>query len=139
MATTVVVVGRRHHDGVSSAVIAARDAADVIRVPFRMGDPEALLGLATTALVEPAVTRHSGVARFESVHTWVHTEVRGWTFADSIDDHEFAALHDAAQEQLIDLVTASGVTFDVSALVVNGSTVRTRRRTDTLRIGRGSR
>jgi SAM-dependent methyltransferase len=98
------------------------DAADAIRVPFQMGDPETLLGLATTALAEPTVTRHPGVARFETVQAWVHTEIRGWTLADSIDDHGFATLLDAAQEQLFDLVADSGVAFDVSALVVSGST-----------------
>ena len=98
------------------------DAADAIRAPFKMGDPEMLLDLATTALAEPTVTRHPGVARFETVHAWVHTEIRGWTLADSIDDQGFAALLGAANEQLSDLVTDSGVVFDVSALVVSGST-----------------
>ena len=98
------------------------DAADAIRVPFQMGDPETLLGLATTALADPTVTRHPGVARFDTVQAWVHTEIRGWTLADTIDDHGFATLLDAAQDQLSDLVTNSGVAFDVSALVVNGST-----------------
>jgi ubiquinone/menaquinone biosynthesis C-methylase UbiE len=97
------------------------DAADAIRVPFKMGDPETLLSLATTALAEPTVTRLPGVARFESIQAWVHTEIRGWTLADSIDDHGFAALLDAAQEQLSDLVADSAVAFDVSALVVSGS------------------
>jgi SAM-dependent methyltransferase len=98
------------------------DAADAIRVPFHMGDPETLLALATTALAEPTVTRHPGVARFESVEAWVHTEIRGWTLADSIDDHGFTTLLDAAQEQLSDLATDSRVAFDVSALVVSGRT-----------------
>jgi hypothetical protein len=98
------------------------DAAHAIRVPFQMGDPDTLLGLATTALAEPTVTRHHGVARFETVQSWVHTEIRGWTLADSIDDHEFATLLDAAQQQLSDLVADNGVSFDVSALVVSGST-----------------
>jgi SAM-dependent methyltransferase len=98
------------------------DAADAIRVPFRMGDPETLLGLATTALAEPTVTRHPGVARFDTVQAWVHTEIRGWTLADSIDDNGFATLLDAAQEQLSDLATDGQVAFDVSALVVSGCT-----------------
>jgi SAM-dependent methyltransferase len=97
------------------------DAADAIRVPFRLGDPATLLDLATTALSEPAVTRHPGVARFETVQAWVHTEIRGWTLADSIDDRGFAALLAAAQEQLSDLVADNdGVAFDVSALVLSG-------------------
>ena len=42
--------------------------------------------------------------------------------ADSIDDREFTALLDAAHDQLADLVTDSGVAFDVSTLLVSGST-----------------
>jgi SAM-dependent methyltransferase len=97
------------------------DAADAIRVPFHLGDPGRLAGLAPVALSDPTVTQHPGVARFESVQAWVHTEIRGWTLADSIDDRGFAALLDAAKEQLSDLVVDGRVAFDLSALVVNGS------------------
>ena len=98
------------------------DAADAIRVPFHMGDADNLVSLAEAALRDTAVTRHPGVARFESVQAWVHTEIRGWTLADTIADHEFATLVDAADDQLGDLVTDNGVAFDVSTLVVTGST-----------------
>jgi SAM-dependent methyltransferase len=98
------------------------DAADAIRAPFQMGDPDSLVGLATTALSDPEVTRHRGVARFESIQAWLHAEIRGWTLADAIDDRGFATLLDAAQEQLCDLAADSAVAFDVSALVVSGST-----------------
>ena len=98
------------------------DAADAIRAPYQMGDADTLLGLATIGLSEPTVTRRSGVARFESVHAWLHTEIRGWTLADTVDDRRFAALLDVANEQLSDLVADGRVAFDVSALVVNGST-----------------
>jgi len=98
------------------------DAADAIRAPFRLGDPDTLVDLATIAISDPAVTHHAGVARFESVEAWLHTEIRGWTLADTIDDRGFAMLLDAAHEQLSDLVADGQVAFDVSALVVNGST-----------------
>jgi hypothetical protein len=81
-----------------------------------------LVGLATAALSDPAVTRHSSVARFESVQAWLHTEIRGWTLADTIDDHGFATLLDAAQSELTDFVADGMVAVDVSALVVSGST-----------------
>jgi hypothetical protein len=97
------------------------DAADAIRVPFQLGDPDALVGLATVALSDPTVTRHPGVARFASIEAWLHTEIRGWTLADTIDDRGFATLLDAAQEQLSDLAADGRVAFDVSALVVSGS------------------
>lgn len=98
------------------------DAADAIRAPFQMGDDtEALAAIARAALTKPTVTRHRGLARFESLHAWLHTEIRGWTLADAIDDTRFMTLLDAAQNQLSDLVTDRGVLFDVSALVVTGS------------------
>jgi SAM-dependent methyltransferase len=97
------------------------DAAGAIRVPFHMGDPDMLVGLATAAVCDPAVTRHPGVARFQSLDEWLHTEIRGWTLADTIDDHGFTTLLDAAHDQLSDLVEGSRVVFDVSALIVSGS------------------
>jgi SAM-dependent methyltransferase len=96
------------------------EAADAIRVPFRLGDPELLAGLAAGAVSDPVVTRHTGVARFESIDAWLHTEIRGWTLADTIDDHGYATLLDAAQRELADLVTDGRVAFEVSALVVSG-------------------
>lgn len=96
-------------------------AADAIRVPFQMGDGGALAQIAGAALAEPTVTRRPGVARFESLEAWLHTEIRGWTLSDAIDDAGFTTLLDAAQKQLSDLVSDCGVLFDVSALVVSGS------------------
>jgi SAM-dependent methyltransferase len=98
------------------------DAAEAIRAPFQMGDPDRLIGLATTALSDTAVTRHPGVARFESVQAWLHTEIRGWTLADAIDDDGFAILLDAAHDRLSDLAQDGRVAFDVSALLVSGTT-----------------
>jgi SAM-dependent methyltransferase len=97
------------------------DAADAIRAPFQMGDPDSLIRLAATALSDPAVSRHPGTAHFESVQAWLHTEIRGWTLADTIDDHAFATLLDAAHDRLSDLAADGRVAFDVSALLVNGT------------------
>jgi SAM-dependent methyltransferase len=102
------------------------DAAGAIRVPFHMSDTDMLAGLASAAVRDPAVTRHPGVARFKSLQDWLHTEIRGWTLADTIDDHGFATLLEAAHDQLADLVEDSRVVFDVSALVVSGSTTTDR-------------
>jgi SAM-dependent methyltransferase len=96
-------------------------AADAIRAPFRCGDDDALADLAAAHLAEPTVTRRHGTARFESLDAWLHTEIRGWTLADVIDDDGFAALVDATNAHLADLVTDGRVTFDVSALVVRGA------------------
>lgn len=95
-------------------------AADALRVPFLLGDPAALTALVGHGIADPTVDRCAGVARFESLGDWLHTEIRGWTLAEVIDDDGFARLLDAATDRLSDLVAADGVAFDVSALVVSG-------------------
>lgn len=82
---------------------------------------EALADIASAGLQTPTVTRHRGVARFESLEAWLHTEIRGWTLADAIDDDGFAKLLDHAHQHLADLAESNGVSFGVSALVVSGS------------------
>lgn len=85
-----------------------------------MGDTEALADIASAGLQAPTVTRHRGVARFESLEAWLHTGIRGWTLADAIDDDGFAKLLDHAHQDLADLAESNGVSFGVSALVVSG-------------------
>lgn len=97
------------------------EAADAIRVPFRLGDPNLLADIASNGIGDPTVTRHRSVARFESLEAWLHTEIRGWTLADVLDDEGFAALLDAAREQLADFTDGTEIVFDVSALVVSGA------------------
>lgn len=96
-------------------------AANAIRAPFLLGDEDELAELAATALSGPTVTRRHGTAGFGSLTAWLHTEIRGWTLADVIDDDQFAALQDAAGRHLADLAEGDGVSFEVSALIVSGS------------------
>lgn len=97
-------------------------AADSLRVPFRLGDETTLARLTASGIEGPSIARCPGVARFESLSAWLHTEIRGWTLADVIDDEGFARLLAAATERLADLVDPGGaVAFDVSALIVSGS------------------
>lgn len=97
------------------------DAADALRSPFQLGDPDLLTDLAAEAVTGATITAHRGVARFDSLPAWLHTEIRGWTLADKVDDDDFARLLDAASHELSDLVHEDGVSFEVSALVLSGS------------------
>ncbi len=94
--------------------------ADALRAPFAMGDSQLLTRMAADSLDDPVVTTHRGVARFKSLDSWLHTEIRGWTLAESIDDDGFGRLVSAAQSDLAEFAGADGVAFDVSALIVSG-------------------
>lgn len=94
------------------------DAASALRAPFVLGDPEQVHELVATAFPVPTVTIHRGTAQFESIEAWVHTDVRGWTLADRIDDDEYAALLREAERRLSRFTDAHGrVAFPVSALI----------------------
>ena len=95
-------------------------SARSLRAPFQLGDPAALVEIASHGITDPQVVEHRGTARFESLDAWLHTEIRGWTLADEIDDAGYDALLTAAARELADLVGPHGVEFEVSALTVSG-------------------
>ena len=98
-------------------------AADALRAPFRLGDPDEVHELVATAFRDPVVTTHHGTARFESVESWVHTDVRGWTLADMIDDGQYAKLLRVAKRRLHSFTDTHGqVAFPAPALITTART-----------------
>ncbi len=98
------------------------DAADALRAPFVLGDPEEIHGLMATAFSNPVVTRHDGTARFESIEAWVHTDVRGWTLADQVDEDDYEALLQEARRRLAPFTDPHGrVAFPAPALIVTAT------------------
>lgn len=96
-------------------------AAQALQTPFRLGDAATLAEIAAAGIADPEVTSHQGTARFDSLDAWLHTEIRGWTLADEIDDDGYQALLEAASYDLADLVIDGAVAFEVSALTVAGA------------------
>lgn len=98
-------------------------AADALSAPFTIGTEEALAALMQPSLPHATVTRLDGTARFDSLEAWVHTDVRGWTLADMIDDDQYAELLAAATTDLAHLVGPDGsVTFPAPALLAVSAT-----------------
>ena len=96
-------------------------AADALRAPFCLGDATTLGALVAASFADVEVRRHHGVARFDSIETMVHTEIRGWTLAATIDDKQFDQLLATARRDLAPLVNpAGGVEFAMPALVATG-------------------
>jgi hypothetical protein len=49
-----------------------------------------------------------GTARFPSIESWMHTDVKGWTLADLIDDAQYSELLRAAKTELAGFVQHDG-------------------------------
>ncbi len=98
------------------------EAAAAIRTPYVLGDPAEVAGLLGEHLDEVDVAVVDGTARFRSIDEWVHTDIRGWTLADAIDDRQFEVLLDEARRELDRFTDDAGaVRFDAPALVATGT------------------
>ncbi len=83
--------------------------ADSIRVPYCLGDRDAVLALFAEAEIGDAqIDTCDGDARFPSIAAWVHTDVRGWTLADVLDDAQYHRLLNAAELELQAFVQGDG-------------------------------
>lgn len=93
--------------------------ADLLRAPYVLGEPGVFDALLRDAAIAGArVTRMPGVASFPSIRSWMHTDVRGWTLADALDDDQFERLVAEAERELGGFVRDDGsVCFDHPALV----------------------
>jgi SAM-dependent methyltransferase len=110
-ATLIDLVGR----------IVGPEGAVALEAPFCLGDPAELSDLLAGSFEDVRVTEHAGVARFESIASWMHTDVRGWTLAGLVDDVTFDRLVDAARVELARFTDSSGqVEFPAPALVATG-------------------
>jgi SAM-dependent methyltransferase len=97
--------------------------ADALRAPYALGDPETLSRLFAEAGIPGArVATHDGTATFPSIESWVHTDVKGWTLADLIDDGQYEILRQEALRDLEALVGPDGtVTFRHPAHIVTAA------------------
>jgi hypothetical protein len=75
--------------------------ADALRAPFVLGDPPVFrAAFGRAGIPEVAIETVIGAARFPSIESWVHTDVRGWTLADMIDEAQYQRLLGAAEQEL---------------------------------------
>jgi len=98
-------------------------AADALRMPFTLGDPQDLRSLfADAGIPTVRITTQRGTARFPSIESWMYTDVKGWTLADMIDDAQFGQLLEEARRVLRRFVTADGtVAFDSAAHIITAT------------------
>ncbi|WP_035485279.1 methyltransferase domain-containing protein [Geminicoccus roseus] len=80
-----------------------------LRAPFMLGDQAELRRLFELAgLPQPRIETCAGTARFPSIEAWVHTDIKGWTLADLIDDDQYRTLLQAALRDLRPLAGSDG-------------------------------
>jgi SAM-dependent methyltransferase len=122
--------GLDHSAGYAAAVALLEElfgprAADALRVPFSLGDPDGLAALfarAGGAGVE--IATHPGTARFPSIEAWMFTEIRGWTLAEAVGEAALARLVRAAERTLQPFVVDGGaVAFPMPAHIVTASSL----------------
>lgn len=95
------------------------EIASELEAPFCLGHAAALRELASRArLTGVEITSVAGRARFPSIRDWVHTDIRGWTLANKIDDDQYQLLLGAAEEALSPFVTDGAVSFHSPALIM---------------------
>jgi ubiquinone/menaquinone biosynthesis C-methylase UbiE len=97
--------------------------AALLRSPFELGDGAVLEQLARDAgWKEPEILPRAGTARFPSIADWVHTDIRGWTLADVLDDDQFDQLQTAAAVELRPFTDEAGaVAFPAPALLLTAT------------------
>ncbi len=85
------------------------EAGDALRAPYTLGDKHTLRVLFESAGVSNVrIDSLDGVAQFASIAEWVHTDVKGWTLSDMIDDDQYRNLQREAEHTLERFVEESG-------------------------------
>lgn len=91
------------------------DAAEALKAPFCLGDPE-IFGqlLKAGGLRDTQIIEYEGTVRQLSLDHWLDTEIGGWTLASMVDADQLNTLKTAAKERLARYVTGQG-TVEFSA------------------------
>ena len=98
-------------------------ALRAISAPYNLGDKKLLRELLAAAnITNYDITTLAGTARFPSLAAWMHTEIRGWTLADLIDDRQFEQLLEQSQTVLRGFVGNDGtVSFAAPAHIITAT------------------
>jgi hypothetical protein len=97
------------------------ETADALRTPYALGDRSELAALLADAGIDGVrIETLDGTARFPSLDAWVHTDVKGWTLAGTIDEDQYRILLAEARTELAPFVRSDGsVAFASPAHIVS--------------------
>lgn len=93
---------------------------EVEEVPYSLGDKEDLDNLFKGAgIANIQISTHGGMAKFESIESWIHTGAKGWTEDDAISNDQLELLISTAERELVEFKTTEGsAIFPTSAHIV---------------------
>ena len=94
---------------------------EIDQAPYCLGEKGVLEELFTSAgATDIQITTHAGTAHFESIETWIHTGVKGWTEEEAINGEQLELLTSTAERELTKFRTAAGnAVFPTSAHIVS--------------------
>ena len=105
--------------------LAGRHAADALRAPFVLGDPEELAELVAGATAEDVTaTTEPGAALFPSVRFMVEADLRGWLplMGVALTEDQIHRILREAEQALGAYVTGDGtMAFELAAHIVSGT------------------
>lgn len=105
--------------------IAGREAADALRAPFVLGDPEALGALFEDAgVASAAVATRMGTARFPSIRVMCEADLRGWLplMGVTLSEDQIARILAEVETELQPWVQPDGTfLFDSPAHIVSAA------------------
>jgi SAM-dependent methyltransferase len=85
------------------------EAAEALKAPFCLGDPEFLQELLEAGGLRNArIIEYEGTVRQPSLDHWLDTEIGGWTLATMVDAGQLNALKTAARDRLAGYVAEQG-------------------------------
>jgi ubiquinone/menaquinone biosynthesis C-methylase UbiE len=88
--------------------------------PFALGDKESLKKIFTEAgFNQVEIKTKEATAKFPSIQSWIHAEVRGWVFSGMVNDAQLNELTRKAEKDFSDYTDAEGkVRFHVQVHVI---------------------
>jgi ubiquinone/menaquinone biosynthesis C-methylase UbiE len=105
--------------------VAGSEAADALRAPFVLGDPNTLESLAEDAgFASIEVKTYEGEARFPSIRTLVEADLRGWLpiMGVVLEEDQIAQILEEADQDLREYESVEGqMVFDMPAQIVTGT------------------
>ena len=97
------------------------EAANGLRAPYNLGDAQQFQALFEGMdLTDLRLRTQTSTARFPSIEAWVHTDVKGWVLADTVNDDQMALLLAEAEGALASFLTEDGsVAFNAPGHIIS--------------------